>query len=256
MEMNNNQATLEKLERMSLRGMARALRTSLEASPGGQLEPEELVSTLVDAEWEDRRARKLNRLLKGARFRYRAGIEDIDFELKRNLAKASFLRLADCRWIADHQSLIISGPCGSGKSFLASALGQQACIYGYRVLYWSASKLFAHLKLCKADGTYLRELGKIARYELLIIDDFALEPLDAAARLALLEILEDRHDRASSLFASQLPVSKWHETIGAPTIADAICDRIVHSAQRIELKGESVRKLYAARAKGAQEDKE
>lgn len=251
--MNNNQATLEKLERMSLRGMARALRTALEAGGGGQLEPDELVSTLVDAEWEDRRARKLSRLLKGARFRYRAGIEDIDFELKRNLAKASFLRLADCRWIAEHQSLIISGPCGSGKSFLASALGQQACIYGYRVLYWAASKLFAHLKLCKADGTYLRELAKIARHQLLLIDDFALEPLDATARLALLDILEDRHGRASSLFASQLPVAKWHEIIGEPTIADAICDRIVHSALRIELKGESVRKLYAARSRAAEE---
>jgi DNA replication protein DnaC len=254
--MNSNQATLEKLERMSLRGMARALRTTLEASPGGRLEPEELVSNLVDAEWEDRRARKLTRLLKGARFRYRAGIEDIDFELKRNLAKASFLRLADCRWIAEHHSLIISGPCGSGKSYLASALGQQACIYGHRVLYWPASKLFAHLKLCKADGTYLRELGKIARHHLLLIDDFGLESLDAAARLALLEILEDRHGRASSLFVSQLPVAKWHEMIGEPTIADAICDRIVHSALRIELKGESVRKLYAARSREAEEDKQ
>jgi DNA replication protein DnaC len=254
--MNSNQATLEKLERMGLRGMARAMRTTLEAAAGGQLEPEELVSNLVDAEWEDRRARKLSRLLKGARFRYRAGVEDIDFELKRNLSKASFLRMADCRWVAEHQSLIISGPCGSGKSFLASALGQQACIYGYRVLYWSASKLFAHLKLCKADGTYLRELGKIARHHLLLIDDFGLESLDAQARLALLELLEDRHGRASSLFVSQLPVAKWHEMIGEPTIADAICDRIVHSAVRIELKGESVRKLYAARQKATQEDEQ
>jgi DNA replication protein DnaC len=254
--MNSNQATLEKLERMGLRGMARAMRTTLEASPAGRLEPEELVSNLVDAEWDDRRARKLSRLLKGARFRYRAGVEDIDFELKRNLSKASFLRLADCRWVAEHQSLIISGPCGSGKSFLASALGQQACIYGYRVLYWPASKLFAHLKLCKADGTYLRELGKIARYHLLLIDDFGLEGLDAQGRLSLLEILEDRHGRASSLFVSQLPVAKWHDMIGEPTIADAICDRIVHSAVRVELKGESVRKLYAARQKAEQEDQQ
>ncbi len=252
--MNNNQATLEKLDRMSLRGMARALRTTLEASSGAQLDAEELLSNLVDAEWEDRRARKLTRLLKGARFRYRAGIEDIDFALKRNLSKAAFLRLADCRWIAEHQSLIISGPCGSGKSFLASALGQQACIYGYRVAYWAASKLFAHLRLCKADGTYLRELGKIARHDLIVIDDFGLEALDAVSRLALLEILEDRHGRGSSLLASQLPVAKWHEMIGEPTIADAICDRIVHSAQRIELKGESVRKLYAARSRQPQEE--
>jgi len=135
----------------------------------------------------------------------------------------------------------------NGKSFLASALGQQACIYGYRVLYCSASKLFAELKLSKADGSYLRELGKIARRDLIVVDDFGLEPLDAPSRIALLEILEDRHERASTLIASQLPVAKWHEAIGEPTIGDAICDRIVHTAHRIELKGESVRKLYAQR---------
>lgn len=245
--MNNNTATMEKLERMSLHGMARSLRTALEAGGGSQMSPEEFLSTLVDAEWDDRKDRKLARLLKGARFRYRAGVEDVDFGLRRNLTKAAFLRLADCRWIKDHQSLIISGPCGSGKSFLASALGQQACIYGYRVLYCSASKLFAELKLSKADGSYLRELGKIARRDLIVVDDFGLEPLDAPSRLALLEILEDRHERASTLLASQLPVAKWHEAIGEPTIGDAICDRIVHTAHRIELKGESVRKLYAQR---------
>ena len=245
--MNNNHATLEKLERMNLYGMARGLRTALEAGGGKDISPEELLSTLVDAEWEDRRGRKLARLLKGARFRYHAGIEEVDFGLKRNLTKAAFLRLADCRWLKEQVSLIITGPCGSGKSFLASALGQQACIHGHRVLYWSASKLFTHLKLCKADGSYPRELGKIARPELVIIDDFALEPLDASSRIALLDILEDRHGRASTLVASQLPVAKWYELIGEPTVADAICDRIVHTAERIELKGESVRKLYAQR---------
>jgi len=252
--MNNSTASVEKLERMGMRGMARSLRTALEAGGGSNLSPEELVSTLVDAEWEDRRGRKLARLLKGARFRYRAGVEDIDFGIKRNLSKPAFLRLADCGWIKERQSLIISGPCGSGKSFLASALGQQACIYGYRVLYWPASKLFAHLKLAKVDGSYLRELAKIARRELFAIDDFGLEVLDAASRLALLEILEDRHGRASTLIASQLPVAKWHEAIGDPTIADAICDRIVHSAQRVELKGESVRKLYAQRVKETEDE--
>jgi len=252
--MNNTTATLEKLDRMGLRGMARSLRTAQEAGGGSNISPEELLSTLVDAEWEDRRGRKLARLLKGARFRYRAGVEDVDCGIKRNLSKPAFLRLADCRWIEQHQSLIVTGPCGSGKSFIASALGQQACIMGYRVLYAPASKLFAQLKLAKADGSYLRELGKIARRELLAIDDFGLEVLDGPSRLALLEILEDRHGRASTLIASQLPVAKWHETIGDPTIADAICDRIVHSAQRIELKGESVRKLYAQRAKGTEAD--
>jgi DNA replication protein DnaC len=252
--MNNNQATLEKLERMNLTGMARGFRTALEAGGGKDISPEELLSSLVDAEWEDRRSRKLERLLKAARFRYHAGLEEVDFGLKRNLTKAAFLRLSDCRWIKEHVSLIITGPCGSGKSFLASALGEQACIHGHRVLYWSSSKLFTHLKLSKADGSYPRELGKIARRDLLIIDDFALEPLDAPSRIALLDILEDRHGSASTLISSQLPVAKWHELIGEPTVADAICDRIVHAAERIELKGESVRKLYAERARA--KDKE
>src|SRR3972149_4489819 len=197
MTMNNSTATLEKLERMSLRGMVRSLRTALDAGGGSNLSPEELVSTLVDAEWEDRRGRKLARLLRSARFRSRAGVEDVDFGIKRNLSKSACLRLADCVWIKEHRSLIITGPCGSGKSFVASALGQQACIYGYRGLYWPASQLFAHLKLAKADGSYLRELGKIARRELVAIDDFGLEALDTVSRLALLEILEDRHGRAS-----------------------------------------------------------
>ena len=133
---------------------------------------------------------------------------------------------------------------------------QQACIHGYSVGYWPAGKLFEQMKLCKADGTYLRELAKLTKKRLFIIDDFGLEVLDATSRLILLEILEDRHGRASSIFSSQLPVSQWHQAIGDPTIADAICDRIVHSAHRIELKGESVRKLYAHRGAEAKKAKE
>ena len=134
------------------------------------------------------------------------------------------------------------------QGYLASALGHQACLRGFRVGYYAASRLFAELRLAQADGSYLRELEKIRKQALVIIDDFALQPLDALARLSLLEILEDRHGRASTLMASQLPVSSWHEVIGEPTIADAICDRIVHGAHRINLEGESVRKLYAHRA--------
>ena len=245
--MNNNQATLEKLEKMGLQGMQRALRATMEARAKSDFSPDELVSHLVDAEWDERRNRRLTRLLKEARFRYRAGMEEVDFALKRNLEKNQLARLSDCRWVEEHQDVILTGPCGSGKSFLASALGQQACILGYTVSYWSAAKLFEHLKLCKADGSYLKELARLQKRKLLIVDDFALEPLDAQSRLSLLEILEDRHGRASSMFASQLPVSQWHQLIGDPTLADAICDRIVHTAHRIELKGESVRKLYAQR---------
>ena len=245
--MNNNQATLEKLEQMGMWGMMRAFRATLEAGAKADFTPDELLSALVDAEWDERQNRRLRRLLKMARFRYRAGMEDIDFGLKRNLEKNLLMRLFDCRWVEGHQDVILTGPCGSGKSFIASALGQQACIHGYTVAYWPAAKLFEQLKLCKADGSYLRELARLAKRRLLVIDDFGLEVLDTASRLFLLELLEDRHGRASSIITSQLPVSQWHQVIGEPTIADAICDRIVHTAHRIELKGESVRKLYAHR---------
>ena len=198
------------------------------------------------AESDDRHARRLQRLLKAARFRYPAAIEEVDFALRRNLDQNQLLRLADCRWVGQHQDLIITGKCGSGKSFLASALGHQACLRGFRVGYHASSRLFGGT----APGQGRRQLRpgtgqRSASRQLLIIDDFALEPLDALARLALLEILEDRHARASTLMVSQLPVSSWHEVIGEPTIADAICDRIVHGAHRIDLEGDSIRKLYA-----------
>jgi DNA replication protein DnaC len=254
--MNSNQATLQKLEMMGLWGMMRALRESMEAGSKADLTSDELISRLVDVEWDKRQGRKLSRLLRGARFRYRAGLEDIDFGLHRNLEKNQLMRLADCHWIQECQDLILTGPCGCGKSFIASVLGQQACIHGHSVCYWPAGKLFEQMKLCKADGTYLRELAKITKKQLFIVDDFGLEVLDAASRLILLEILEDRHGRSSSLFSSQLPVSQWHQAIGDPTIADAICDRIVHTAHRIELKGESVRKLYAHRGGEGKKEKE
>ena len=225
--MTNNQATLHKLDQMRLHGMARALRTSLDTQ--GQWTADELLAHLVDAEWDDRHERRLKRLLKAARFRYPAAIEEVDFALRRNLDQNQLLRLADCRWVGQHQDLIITGKCGSGKSFLASALGHQACLRGFRVGYHASSRLFGELRLAKADGSYMRELDKISKQ-------------------ALLEMLEDRHGRASTLMVSQLPVSSWHEVIGEPTIADAICDRIVHGAHRIDLEGDSVRKLYAERA--------
>lgn len=245
--MNNNQATLQKLEALRLHGMSRAFRGAIESGTKNHLTPDELLSHVVDAEWDERHNRRLQRLLKAARLRYAAGFEDIDFALNRNLEKNQLLRFSDCRWIEEHQDVIVSGPCGTGKSFLACALGTQGCLYGYRVGYYAASKLFSQLKLCRADGSYLKELSRIQKQALIVIDDFGLQALDAPSRLSLLEILEDRYGRASSIFVSQLPVSGWHPMIGDPTIADAICDRIVHGAHRIELKGESVRKLYTQR---------
>ena len=166
--MTNNQATLHKLDQMRLHGMARALRTSLDSQV--QWTADELLTHLVDAEWDDRHERRLQRLLKAARFRYPAAIEEVDFSLRRNLDRNQLLRLADCRWVQHHQDLIITGKCGSGKSFLASALGHQACLRGFRVGYHASSRLFGELRLAKADGSYVRELEKISKQALLIID--------------------------------------------------------------------------------------
>jgi len=246
--MNNNQATLQKLESMRLWGMFRAFRSTMETGVKNQFTPDELLSHLVDAEWDDRYNRRLARLIKAARFRYKTSFEEIDFGLDRNLDKNQLLRLSDCQWVERHQDILLLGPTGIGKSSISSALGHQACIYGLRVGYYRCSKLFTHLKLSKADGSYLKELNHIQKQDVIIVDDFGLELLDVQSRLFMLEILEDRHGRKSTVLVSQVPIEKWHEVIGDPTIADAICDRIVHNAHRIELKGESVRKIYSHRS--------
>jgi len=208
---------------------------------------DELLAHLIDAEWDDRYNRKMNRLIKVAKFRYQASIEQIDFQLNRNLDKNMVLRFSDCGWIEEKQDVIVTGPTGAGKSFVATALAHQGCMHGFRVLYFNCSKLFSQLKIAKADGTYLNELKKIQKQDVIVMDDFGLHPFDSQNRLILLEIMEDRHGRKSTVIASQFPVTNWHDIIGEPTIADAICDRIIHNAFRIELKGESVRKKYAKR---------
>jgi DNA replication protein DnaC len=235
--------TIEKMRKMKLYGMSRAAESAIEVGLAG-ITPDEFLAHLVDAEWDDRYNRRLARLIKNARFRYRAQIEDIDFSLSRGLDKNMFLRFSDCGFIKSKKNIIFTGATGLGKSFLASALGNQACVYGYRTLYFNTRKLFSTLKLVKADGTYIRQVQKIEKADLLLLDDFGLEKLDTASRLILLEILEDRHGLSSTIITSQFPVSAWHDIIGDPTIADAICDRVVNSSYRIELKGESVRKKF------------
>jgi DNA replication protein DnaC len=236
-------ATINKLQQMKLCGMAQALKSASEIGFSG-LGTDELLAHLVDSEWEERHTRRLERLLKDAKFRYQASAGEIDFCLSRNLSKEAFLTFSDTTWIERKKNIIITGPTGVGKSFLASALGNDACIHGHATLYYNVQKLFSSLKLKKADGSYAQEIKKIAKAKLIILDDFGLEKLDSASRLALLEILEDRHGLASTIITSQLPVSAWHEVIGDPTIADAICDRIVSSSYRIELNGGSVRMKF------------
>ena len=232
---------LTKMKQMRLLGMARAFDLTHQSEKNEKFTPDEMVSHLIDSEWDERYNRKLERTVHAARFRYKASVEQITFDNNR-VNKNQFLRLADCEFIKRNENIIITGSTGIGKSFLASALGHQACSIGYRVLYQYNAKLFGRMKIAKADGSYLKELAKIERQHLLIIDDFGMQPLDAQSRSALMEIIEDRHGKSSTIITSQIPVSKWHEIIGEQTIADAILDRIVHDAHRLEMKGESLRK--------------
>ena len=234
----NHTATMQKLEEMRFTGFARAYREMTETNINRELTTDELIAHLVQAEWDDRYNRKLQRLIKNARFRYRASIEEVNFTVRRNLDKNQLMRLSTCDWITKNQNLIIVGSTGSGKSWLASALGHQGCQHGYKVLYRNCIKLFDELKIAKADGSYIKEINKIEKMDLLILDDFGLKPLDGHQILMLLEIIEDRHGRKSTIITSQLPVNQWHSFIKEDTLADAILDRIVHSSHRIELKTE------------------
>lgn len=232
---------LTKMRQMRLLGMAKAFNLTLESGKNEKFTPDEMITHLIDSEWDERYNRKLGRTLQSARFRYKASIEEISFENNR-LDKNQVLRLADCNFIKQNENIIITGSTGIGKSFIASALGHQACSLGYRVLYQHSTKLFARMKIAKADGSYLKELAKIEKQHILLIDDFGIQPLDAQSRSALMEIMEDRHGKSSTIITSQIPINKWHEIIGEQTIADAILDRIVHDAHRIEMKGDSLRK--------------
>lgn len=222
--------------------MARAYQTSLENDKLQQLSADELITLLVEAEWDDRLNRNIERRLRNAKFRYQSSIENIDFGADRNLDRNQMMRFAECTYIRKQENILITGSTGIGKSHLATALGHQACTLGFKVYYANMAKLFSKLKMGKADGSYIREISRIERQDLLILDDFGLLPIDNQNRSALMEIIEDRHKKASMIITSQLPVNCWHEVIGEKTIADAILDRIVHDAHRIELKGESLRK--------------
>jgi DNA replication protein DnaC len=237
-----NEQTLQKMRQMKFFGMVRAFRTSIENGSMIQMTGDEMVSMLIDAEWDDRNNRRIERQMRNAKFRYKANIEQLHFDIDRNLDKNQFMRMAECTFIGRKENLLITGSTGIGKSFIASAIGNQACTLGFKVLYANTTKLFIRLKMAKADGSYIREIAKIERQDLLILDDFGLQPLDASNRSVLMEIIEDRHGNRSTIITSQLPVVQWYEVIGEQTIADAILDRIVHDAHRMELVGESIRR--------------
>jgi len=237
-----NEQTVTKMKGMKFYGMARAFQASLQSGKMNDLTADEMVAQLIDEEWDDRYNRKLERSMKNARFRYKASIEQMDFNTRRNMDKNQVMRLAEGSFIDKKENVLITGSTGIGKSYLASALGQQACSQGYRVMYASVTKLFSKLKMAKADGSSISEVARIERQQLLILDDFGIQPLDAQSRSILMEIIEDRHGKGSTIITSQVPVVKWHEVIGEKTIADAIMDRLIHNAHRFDLTGESLRK--------------
>ncbi len=237
-----NSTVVNKMSQLKLHGMLHTYQVMLDNLRHHDLTHDELINTLIQSEWEDRENKKINRHLRLAKFRYEASIEEINFTTNRGLDKTQMLRLADGSFIQKKENILITGATGAGKSFIASALGHQSCQLGYKTLYFNTQKLFSKLKMLKADGSYSREISRIEKYDLLILDDFGLQVLDSTARMILLEIIEDRHGRKSTLIASQLPVAKWYEIIGDGTVADAILDRVVHTSHRIELKGESLRK--------------
>jgi DNA replication protein DnaC len=233
----------QKMSQMKLYGMHQAYQTLLESTQQHLLTTDEVVSQLIQSEWEERETRKSDRNLKNARFRYQASIPELDFTKNRNLDKTLIMRLAEVSFVKRKEDVLLTGPSGVGKSFIASALGHQACNQGYKVLYFNTQRLFSRLKMAKGDGTYQKDISKIERQDLLILDDFGLSPMDSYQRNALMEIIEDRHGRKSTIISSQLPVGSWYEVIGESTIADAILDRLVHKAHRIEIAGESMRKV-------------
>jgi len=238
-----NQPMTEKLLAMRLHGMVDALKAQEQDYAVGELSFLERLALLVDQQWNWRENQALARRLKAAKLRGGACVEDIDYRAARGLDKTVLRALAkDSAWVRNHENIFVIGPCGVGKSFLASALAQKACRDGYSVLYMRAAALSRDLTLARADGSLRYFLNRLARIDVLVIDDWVMAPLSEAERRGVWEICEDRYQTRSTVLTSQLPVTRWHEQIGDPTIADGILDRLVHNAHRIDMRGESMRK--------------
>ena len=240
-----NHPTLERLHTLRLRGMAKAFREQLEQPEAEGLSFTDRLGLLIDRETTERESWQLKLRLRNARLKQNACVEDIDYRAPRGLEKALTMQLASCDWIRHHDNALIIGPTGTGKTYLACALGQKACRDGFHVAYRRVPRLFSEILQAKGEGRHLKFLASLAKIDLLILDDWGLAALDDGQRRDLLEIMDDRHGNRSTLITSQLPVENWHEMIGDGTIADAILDRLVHNAHKIRLKGESMRKRGA-----------
>ncbi len=241
--MNKNQ-TIEKLKSMRLHAMAEQYQHHLQNNLYSDATADEYLGLLIDHEWEERQNAKIQRLIKQADFRQKSSVADIDYVTARNLDKNMFNRLSNLDFITKKENVILTGASGVGKSYLAQALGHQACLMTFKTQYYITSRLFNRLKLAKVDGTYDKELKKLNKVDLLILDDFGLQSFDNYARNALMDLIEDRFNSKATIVSSQIPVSTWYDVIGEGTIADAILDRLVNSSHRINLKGESLRKNF------------
>lgn len=238
----NTSATLEQLKDLKLLGMARSYEAVLQMPVNQQPQGHVLIAQLAEAERQNRTLYKTQLYLKLSKLRYPALLEELSYGKERNLDKEHLQQLADCSFIDRAENILISGATGAGKSFLACALGHQACVMGYKALYLNLNRFTEKIMVAKLDGSFVKLLNQLERVSLLILDDFGLAPMDQNTRLALLQILEDRYNRKSVVIASQLPIGKWHEYIAEPTLADAIMDRLMANAHRFELKGQSLRK--------------
>lgn len=233
--------TIDKMLALRLPALAEAFQAQLGRPEFAGLDFAERVGLLVDAEWTARQQRAQGLRLKAAKLRHQACLEDIDWTAPRALDRSVILSLGTCTFIRDHRNLLITGSTGVGKSFLACAFAERACRSGYSASYIRAPRLYHEIAVSRADGSYGRLLQRLTRTDLLVIDDWGLAPLQQPERRDLLEIVEDRHQRASTLITSQLPVKNWYEAIGDPTLADAICDRLIPAAYKIHMKGPSMR---------------
>jgi DNA replication protein DnaC len=237
-----NQPTLEKLQSMKLHGMADAFRAQLETTHSSSLAFEERFAMLVDQQWLWKENRALARRLRSARLKEKGVVEDIDYQHPRGLDRKLIRTLATSEWVRQHQHILLLGPTGIGKTWLACALAQKACRDGFTILHKRAAELFRELAVAHVDGSFGRLLTRLSRIDILVLDDFAMAPLKDSERRDFLEICDDRYQRRSLILTSQMPVAHWHEQIGDVSVADSILDRVVHNAYRIELNGESMRK--------------
>lgn len=241
-----NHPTLDKLEVLRFTGMARALREQLRAPEMDRLDFLERLGLLIDREMTERENHRLKSRLRRAGLRQQASMEDIDYHTQRGLDRALLLSLSACEWVRAHQNVIITGPTGVGKSFIACALAHKACLMGYSALYTRMPRLLEDLALSRGDGRYLKLLKQLARVDVLVIDDWGLVQLTASQQRDLLELLDDRHAVRSTIATSQLPAPAWHEAMADPTLADAMLDRLIHNAHPLTLRGESMRKQSVA----------